>query len=61
MMKLAEEGNLSVNKQAEPVEETSALMTKDYLSERARRGDKAKFERVLAKVAYVEPDEQDRL
>jgi len=61
MMKLAEEKNLSVNKHAESVEETSARMTEDYLGERARRGDKARFERALAKVADVEPDAQDRL
>jgi hypothetical protein len=39
----------------------SALMTEEYLDERARRGDRAKFERALNKVADVEPDERDRL
>jgi hypothetical protein len=38
----------------------SALMTVDYLQERAARGDRAKFERAMSKVADVEPDEDDR-
>lgn len=42
-------------------EKLSALMTEDYLAERARRGDRVKFERAMAKVADVEPEEQDRL
>jgi hypothetical protein len=42
-------------------EKLSALMTEEYLEERARRGDKARFERALAKVADVEPAEHDRL
>lgn len=39
----------------------SAWLTKDYLEERARRGSWDAFERVLAKVPDVEPDEIDRL
>jgi hypothetical protein len=42
-------------------EKISALMTEDYLSERARRGDKERFERAMAKVPDVEPEGQDRL
>lgn len=42
-------------------EKLSALMTEDYLEARARRGDRAKFERVLAKVPDVEPEEADQL
>ena len=41
-------------------EKMSALMTVDYLQERAARGDRAKFERAMGKVADVEPDEADR-
>jgi hypothetical protein len=33
----------------------------EYLEERAKRGDRAKFEAALAKVADVEPGEYDRL
>ena len=37
-------------------EKLSALLTEAYLSERARRGSREKFEAVLAKVPDVEPD-----
>jgi predicted transcriptional regulator len=42
-------------------EKISALMTEEYLEERAQRGDRAKFEKAMAKVADVEPEEEDRL
>jgi hypothetical protein len=42
-------------------EKVSALMAEEYLAERAKRGDRAKFERALSKVPDVEPDEYDRL
>jgi hypothetical protein len=42
-------------------EKVAALTTEDYLQERAKRGDRAKFERAMAKVADIEPEEQDRL
>ena len=42
-------------------EKISALMTEEYLAERAKRGSRAKYEAVLAKVPDVEPEEYDRL
>jgi hypothetical protein len=42
-------------------EKLSALMTEEYLRERARRGDAETFRRALDKVADVEPDERDRI
>jgi len=42
-------------------EKVSALMTEEYLAARAARGDRAKFEKALAQVADVEPEEHDRL
>lgn len=43
-------------------EKVSALATESYLEKRAARGDQAKFEAALAKVADVDPpDERDRL
>ena len=42
-------------------EKMSALMTEDYLAERAKRGSREKYEAVLAKVPDVEPEEYDRL
>jgi len=43
------------------VEKISALTTEGYLQERASRGDHAKYEAVLAKVADVEPELHDQL
>ena len=42
-------------------EKLSALMTEEYLKERGRRGDRAKFDAVLAKIAKAPPDAADRL
>lgn len=42
-------------------EKMSALMTEEYLQERASRGSRKKFERVLAKVPDVEPAPSDAL
>lgn len=41
-------------------EKMSALMTVDYLQERAARGDRAKLERSMGKVANAEAAERDR-
>ncbi len=40
-------------------EKMSALMTVEYLKERGARGDRTKYEAVLAKVRDIEPDEGD--
>ena len=42
-------------------EKISALMTEEYIAKRARRGSRRKFEKAMARVADVFPDEQDRL
>ena len=42
-------------------EKVSALAGPGWLAARAARGDRARFENALEKVADVEPDEQDRL
>ena len=42
-------------------EKVSALMTEDYLEQRAQRASRGKFEQALSKVPDVEPDERDRL
>ena len=42
-------------------EKLSALMTEDYLKERAKRGSRAKYEAILAKVPDVEPELYDRI
>jgi hypothetical protein len=42
-------------------EKLSALMTEEYLEERAKRGSRKKFARAMSKVPKVEPEENDRL
>jgi hypothetical protein len=42
-------------------EKLSALMTENYLKERAQKGSRAKYEAILAKVPDVEPEMYDRL
>jgi hypothetical protein len=42
-------------------EKLSALMTENYLTDRARRGDRAKYEAILAKVPDVEPEPHDKI
>ncbi len=59
---LAQRENVSINKfiALALTEKISAMMTEEYLAERAQRGNRAKFEAALAKVPDVEPDEQDK-
>ncbi|NUN65984.1 toxin-antitoxin system HicB family antitoxin [Pseudanabaena biceps] len=42
-------------------EKLSALMTESYLSERAKRGSRAKYEAILAKVPDVESEAYDKI
>lgn len=42
-------------------EKLSALKTESYLSERAKRGSRAKYEAILAKVSNVEPEAYDKI
>jgi hypothetical protein len=42
-------------------EKIASLKTESYLGELAKRGDRAKYEAVLAKVPDVEPDSFDQL
>lgn len=60
---LAEQEHISINQliTVALAEKISVLMTEDYLGERAKRGSRAKFEKAMAKVADVEPEEYDRL
>jgi predicted transcriptional regulator len=58
---LAKEENVSINQLITTAlaEKMAALMTVEYLEERAARGDRVKFERAMGKVRDVEPDEAD--
>ncbi len=60
---LAKQEGISINQliTTAVAEKLSALMTEDYLAERARRGNRAKFERTLSKIRDVEPDEADKV
>ena len=42
-------------------EKVSALMTEEYIGKRAKRGDRSRFRKAMAKVANVEPEEYDKL
>jgi len=41
-------------------EKLSALMTENYLIEKAKRGSREKYEAILAKVPDVEPEAYDK-
>lgn len=60
---LAKQEGISINQfiTLAVAEKMSALITEDYLEERAQRGSRAKYEAVLAKVPDVEPEEYDKL
>jgi hypothetical protein len=59
---IAEKEGVSINQliTVAVAEKLSALMTADYLEERAARGRRGRFDRVLAKVRNVPPDENDK-
>jgi hypothetical protein len=48
------------DKSRSATEKIGALMTEGYLKERAKRGSRAKYEAILAKVPDVEPEVYDR-
>jgi len=58
---LAKQDEISINQfiATALAEKMSALMTSDYLGERAKRGRRGKFGRAMAKVRDIEPDKKD--
>ncbi len=60
---LAERENISINQLVTLAlaEKISALMTEEYLGERAKRGSKQKFEMAMGKVPDIAAEEQDRI
>ena len=60
---LAERDGVSMNQMVTlaVAEKTAALLTLDYLEQRAARGSREKFDAALATVPDVEPVEEDRL
>jgi len=60
---LAKKEDVSINQLITTAlaEKLSALMTAEYLDERAKRGSRRKFERAMAKVRDVKPEARDEL
>ena len=59
---LAKREGVSINQliNSAVAEKIAALMTDGYLEERSKRGNRAKFNAVLAKVADIEPTDIDK-
>jgi hypothetical protein len=60
---LAKQEHISINQliTLALAEKMSALMAEEYLGKRAKRGNRGKFIKALAKVADIEAEEYDRL
>ncbi len=60
---LASQEGISINQliNSAVAEKVAALMTEEYLDERARRGSRSKFEAVLAKIPDRPPTAGDEL
>jgi len=63
LRELSKREGISINHLAASAlgEKMAALMTQDYLEEKARRGSRKKFDRALAKVKNGKPDSCDQL
>ena len=59
---LAKKENTSINQLVSSAlaEKISALMTEDFIEQRAKRASKEKFKKVLSKVPDSEPEDFDR-
>ncbi len=60
---LAQKEGISINQLINTAlaEKISALMTVEYLRERAERGSRNEFEKALSKVKDIEPQAEDRI
>jgi hypothetical protein len=60
---LARQENVSINQliTVALAEKLSALTAEEYLAKRAKRASRTKFERAMAKIPSVEPEEHDTL
>jgi len=60
---MAKKENVSINQiiTTALAEKMSALMTVEYLDERAKRGSRKKFERAMGKVKDAKPESRDGL
>jgi hypothetical protein len=59
---LAKKENTSINQLVSSAlaEKISALMTEEYIEQRARRASKEKFKKILSKVPDIEPEDYDK-
>ena len=60
---LAKKEHISINQliMLALAEKIAALETADYLSERAKKGSRAKYLGILKKAPNIKPDDQDKL
>ena len=60
---LAKKEGISINQliNSALAEKVSALMTVEYLEERAKRGSRSRFDQAISKVKDIEPREEDRI
>lgn len=63
MKVVAERDGVAVNQfiTTAVAEKLSALMTAEYLEQRAARGDRGRFDRVLARVRDIPAEDADRI
>ncbi|HWS70667.1 MAG TPA: toxin-antitoxin system HicB family antitoxin [Thermoanaerobaculia bacterium] len=63
LSEVAEREGISINQlvSSAVAEKMAALMTEEYLSDRAKQGSRRKFVAALSKVPDVEPDAADRV
>lgn len=63
LKELAEQEGVSMNQFITLAisEKMSALLTVDYLKERAEKGNRKAFEEIMSEVPDVEPEEYDKL
>ena len=63
LSELAKREGVSINQliTSAVAEKMAALMTEEYLEERAKRGSRKRFAKALAKVADIEPEDIDRI
>jgi hypothetical protein len=63
LKELADREGISINQlvNSAVAEKLAALLTEEYLRERAKRGSRKKLREVLSKVPDVEPEEYDRI
>lgn len=63
LAELAKREGVSINQliNSAAAEKVAALLTEEYLEERARRASRKRFTKALSKVADIEPEDVDRL